>query len=267
MKKTLFSIYCSLFSLLTFSQENNTPLFFPFSNECSDKENYAVCEKDILSNEILKLISPEIELEIISKFEDNKNTLAIAFVFEENKGIRNDIDVLCSSNELTSKIKEFLLKLKPNENNSIESDLYPNYYEFVFLINPSNQKLIIASKEQLEKLKYVNQYFFCEFPKHKNCLKAKDLLNCTNEVFNKHIIKTFRYPEEAIDINIQGKVICDFIIDKEGKVEIIKLEGPAEILEDEARRIITTLPQFMPGKIKGIPTKFSFMIPITFRLE
>ena len=265
--KNLFIISFCLFSLLNFSQENNSPLFFPFSTECTDTENYGKCEKEILSNEILKLISPEIELEISSKFEDNKNILAIAFVFEKNKGIREDIDVLCSSNELTSKIKDFLLKLKPKENNSIETELDPNYFEFVFLKNPSNQKLVIASEEQLKEIKYVTQFFFCEPPKHKNCLKAKDLINCTNEAFNKHIIKNFKYPEEAIENNVEGKVICSFIIDKDGKVEITKIEGPAAILEQETRRIILKLPQFMPGKIKGIPTKFSFMIPITFRLE
>ena len=66
---------------------------------------------------------------------------------------------------------------------------------------------------------------------------------------------------------IQGRVFVNFIIAKDGRIIDIKMRGPDKNLEKEAKRIISLLPQMIPGKQRGRPVRVPFIIPITFRLQ
>ena len=87
------------------------------------------------------------------------------------------------------------------------------------------------------------------------------------EQINKHVKKHFRYPEIAQEMGIQGRVLTTFIIDKDGTITNIQMRGPDKNLEVEAKRIISLLPQMIPGKQRGRPVRVPFSIPITFRLQ
>jgi protein TonB len=91
--------------------------------------------------------------------------------------------------------------------------------------------------------------------------------DCFQEKINKHIFKHFRYPEVAQDLGIQGRVIVMFVIAKDGKIINIRMRGPDKTLEEEARRIISKLPQMTPGKQRGRAVRVPFSIPIVFRLQ
>ncbi|CAM1359032.1 Protein TonB [Tenacibaculum sediminilitoris] len=125
------------------------------------------------------------------------------------------------------------------------------------------------SKEELsiaEKLYYVERV-----PSFDKCKKAKknERLDCFNEEMVKHINKHFHYPGEAVRNQIQGEVWVRFIIDRDGYVTNIKTLGPdgGEILNEEAKRVVSKLPRFEPGKNDGkrVPVKYGF--PINFSLE
>jgi len=90
---------------------------------------------------------------------------------------------------------------------------------------------------------------------------------CFQDKMNEHIRTHFQYPSEALEKGIQGKVYVQFIINKEGTVESVRLRGPDKQLEDEVRRIVSLLPQMKPGKQQGRPVKVPFSIPVNFVLE
>jgi protein TonB len=94
-------------------------------------------------------------------------------------------------------------------------------------------------------------------------------LDCFNEKMAAHIKKHFNYPQRAADDEIQGRVSVQFMIDKQGNVTDIKMRGPkgGELLEKEAERIISKLPQFTPGKQRGKPVKVKYGLPINFKLQ
>ncbi|MEK9852092.1 MAG: energy transducer TonB, partial [Flavobacteriaceae bacterium] len=73
------------------------------------------------------------------------------------------------------------------------------------------------------------------------------------EQINKHVKKHFRYPDVAQEMGIQGRVLTTFIIDKDGTINNIQMRGPDKNLEVEAKRIISLLPQMIPGKQRGRP--------------
>jgi outer membrane biosynthesis protein TonB len=90
-----------------------------------------------------------------------------------------------------------------------------------------------------------------------------------NDYIRNHIYKKFRYPEFAMDHEIQGRVLVYFIIDKEGNPQINDAVGPKNglILEEEAARIIKSLPTAIPANCDGKPINISYAIPIMFQME
>jgi TonB family protein len=261
-------IYFLLFSISLTGQEKKTQKYFPFHDNCTNKSKYRECEREIFEREILNLITPEILKEILINLKNNKAVLTLAFVYQNNKPIREDIDIDFSNNDLKEKLKNFLLQLEPlPKNDSIDDTLKVRHYEFVFITNKSKKNLSIATERHLKEMNHKSELKFGTSPYPFECQNSNDLDICVNQFMNNHIIKNFSYPEEAIDRGIRGKVTCSFIIDKNGYVQIEKLDGPDVILEKEAERILKRLPKFQHGTIKGIPAKFSFTIPITFKLD
>jgi protein TonB len=83
------------------------------------------------------------------------------------------------------------------------------------------------------------------------------------------VMENIKYPEEAKKAKKEGRVLCSFIIDKEGKVtepHVVKSSG-TQCLDDEAVRIVSLMPDWKPGKDKGEPVNVLYTIPILFKLK
>ena len=95
----------------------------------------------------------------------------------------------------------------------------------------------------------------------------KELRACFERKIQEHLLKNFRYPAAAAELNIQGKVYVFFLIDKTGKVTKVKSRGPDKLLETEAERIVDLLPRMVPGKQRDKPVGVPYSIPINFKLQ
>lgn len=104
-------------------------------------------------------------------------------------------------------------------------------------------------------------------PVFPGCEDASDARACFQEKMQQHISKNFRYPQEAQERGIQGRVSILLLIDDEGYITNIATRGPDKSLEDEAVRIISRLPQMKPGNHNGKNVNVPFSIPISFRLS
>lgn len=106
------------------------------------------------------------------------------------------------------------------------------------------------------------------FPGCEKMPKAQQM-QCFQEKMNKHVQKHFRYPEEAAEDEISGRVFVAFLIDKDGNFTNIRTRGPknGKLLEEEAARIFSKLPKIKPGKQRGKAVKVSYTYPIVFRLN
>ena len=84
----------------------------------------------------------------------------------------------------------------------------------------------------------------------------------------KFINENLRYPAAAIENGIQGRVVVQFVVKKDGSVgDVTVLRGVDSALDQEAIRVCKTLPKFTPGKQNGIPVNVWYTLPIFFRLE
>lgn len=82
------------------------------------------------------------------------------------------------------------------------------------------------------------------------------------------INKGIKYPVIAQENGIQGRVICSFVVNRDGSVvdaEVVRGVDPS--LDKEALRVINTMPKWTPGKQRGKPVRVKYTVPITFRLQ
>ncbi len=83
----------------------------------------------------------------------------------------------------------------------------------------------------------------------------------------KWITKTLRYPPQAQQKKIQGKVVVTFIINKDGMISNIKIAQSADpLLNNEALRVVRLMPTWKPGLENNKPCRTMFAIPIEFKL-
>lgn len=108
-----------------------------------------------------------------------------------------------------------------------------------------------------------------EVPTFPGCekLAKSERRQCFQDRMDRHVRRTFRYPEIAQEMGIQGRVYVSFVIDENGNITKIQVRGPDKNLEGEARRIIEKLPKMVPGRQRGRPVRVPFSYPITFRLQ
>jgi periplasmic protein TonB len=89
-----------------------------------------------------------------------------------------------------------------------------------------------------------------------------------NAALFKFISENLVYPPEAQENNIQGRVILKFVVNPDGSVDRIEvLKGVDTLLDNEAIRVVKTLPKFRPGKQGGVPVPVWFTLPILFKIE
>jgi len=85
------------------------------------------------------------------------------------------------------------------------------------------------------------------------------------DYINNHI----DYPQEAIDNNAEGTVRVQFAIDENGKVSNAKVNGTklGYGLDEAAVKVVSQMPQWTPGMVKGKKVKAWYTLPITYKLE
>ena len=82
-----------------------------------------------------------------------------------------------------------------------------------------------------------------------------------------YMYKNIKYPTVAMEAGIQGQVVIQMVIDKNGKISNPKIvRGVSPELNAEALRIVNSMPQWIPGKQKGKNVATRFTLPIRFRL-
>jgi TonB family protein len=85
--------------------------------------------------------------------------------------------------------------------------------------------------------------------------------------FRDWVQERIKYPKEALDQGIEGKVFVQFVINKQGEITNVKvLRGVHEKLNDAAAEVIRNAPNWEPGRQRGQKVNVKFTIPIVFKL-
>ena len=84
----------------------------------------------------------------------------------------------------------------------------------------------------------------------------------------KFLGKNIKYPTISQENGVQGKVIVQFVVNKDGSiVDPVVVRSVDPYLDKEALRVIKTMPKWKPGMQKGQPVRVKYTVPVTFRLD
>ena len=83
-----------------------------------------------------------------------------------------------------------------------------------------------------------------------------------------YLNQNIRYPAEAQEICVQGRVVVSFVVEKDGHIsDVTVLRSVDPSLDKEAVRVIRNMPRWSPGKQGGEPVRVRYNVPVSFRLN
>src|SRR5690606_15453384 len=132
---------------------------------------------------------------------------------------------------------------------------------------PPKEKVVIEEPMALVSPDHVYE-IADQMPVYAGCIPGqKDSIDCTFKMMLDHILTNFRYPEEAIKMRTQGQVVVEFIIDRNGQVSSPAVQqGIGFGCDEEAIRVITSMPRWTPGKQDGREVLVKMKVPVYFQL-
>ncbi len=125
-----------------------------------------------------------------------------------------------------------------------------------------NQRETISSAENSEK------YYLDPSETVYNAVEVMPEFPGGEFALRMYLAKSIRYPVKAQQAGIQGKVYVSFVINKDGNVaNAMVMRGVEDSLDEEALRVIHSLPAWKPGKHEGKAVSVSYTVPISFLLQ
>lgn len=82
------------------------------------------------------------------------------------------------------------------------------------------------------------------------------------------LASNMKYPVIAAENGVQGRVIVQFVVEKDGRVtdvHVAKSVDPS--LDKEAARVVGAMPKWIPGKQNGSAVRVKYTVPVTFKLQ
>jgi protein TonB len=77
-----------------------------------------------------------------------------------------------------------------------------------------------------------------------------------------------KYPAVAEENGIQGRVVCTFVVERDGSVTDVQVARSIDpSLDKEAIRVLKQMPRWNPGKQNGSSVRVKYTVPVTFRLQ
>ena len=83
-----------------------------------------------------------------------------------------------------------------------------------------------------------------------------------------YLSKNIRYPVIAQENGLQGRVICQFVVNQDGSiVDVVVVRSVDPSLDKEAERVIKSMPKWKPGEQRGKAVRVKYTLPVNFRLQ
>lgn len=88
------------------------------------------------------------------------------------------------------------------------------------------------------------------------------------EMMFRYITKQLKYPDDAFETGVQGRVYVEFTVKEDGRLtDVVLLRGVYPSMDREALRVVKAMPNWIPGKMQGKPVRTRYILPIAFVLR
>ena len=89
-----------------------------------------------------------------------------------------------------------------------------------------------------------------------------------NGALQSFLISNVKYPVVAQENGVQGRVIVQFVVERDGSISDVKVVRSVDpSLDKEAMRVVKSMPRWSPGKQNGTTVRVRFTVPVVFRLQ
>src|SRR5690606_38880023 len=86
--------------------------------------------------------------------------------------------------------------------------------------------------------------------------------------FNTHMMKEIRYPLQALQAGVEGRVDVQFVVDEDGSISDVEvIKGIGAGCDEEAVRVVKSLPSFKPATQNGKPVRVRMVVPVSFQVK
>ena len=187
-----------------------------------------------------------------------QGTVICKFGVNSNGSITN-VDVIQSSGDksLDKEAKRLVKMMLPWKSGSRNGKLARVYYDLPITFQLQEPVVCVSYYEEnhplIKEATKIAAETMPEFPGG-----VKEL--------SRFLSNNVKYPPEAAAKNLGGKVVCQFVVEKDGsisEVEVVKSSGHA-LLDDEAVRVVSIMPKWKPGTQDGQPVRVQYSIPVNF---
>ncbi len=182
-------------------------------------------------------------------------------VIDEELAFEEELDIQQTSQDITPPPPPPAPVAEVEVLNVVENDVETQTIEISS--EETNEEVVIAppveevkEEEEDEQVVFVVVETMPEFP------------GGTQALF-KYLSENVKYPVIAQENGIQGRVICQFTVNKDGSivdVEVVRSGGDAS-LDKEAVRVIKSMPKWSPGKQRGKAVRVKYTVPVNFKLQ
>lgn len=145
-------------------------------------------------------------------------------------------------------------ELKPVKPAVVTSDNSQVEYIEIHEFDDMVEKELVNDDDYYEEAPFLVLDKMPEFPGGENALKQ-------------YLQNNVKYPAACRETNIQGRVLVEFIVDKDGSIlepKVVNRTNP--LLDIEALRVISNMPKWKPGEIRAKPVRVRYRVPINFKL-
>jgi len=88
------------------------------------------------------------------------------------------------------------------------------------------------------------------------------------EAMEKYLNDNIKYPKQARENDVQGRVVVSFVVERDGTLSNIRVVRSVDpLLDKEANRVISSMPRWKPGKKDGNEVRVRYKLPVKFRLK
>ena len=227
---------------------------------------------DCTKSRLLEFINANLQMPIEAKKESQGGLVAMEFVVEKN-GLVGEVKAMhdpgyglvAEATRVINLLNEKKIKFMP-----AEVDGKRVAYRFAI---PVSFNLMAPPREKMEikaaPLPADGVYEVVDvMPKFAGCETAsEDSVDCTFRKMISHIKSNLNYPKVALDAKVGGQVLVQFVVDSTGAITKPSiLKGIGSGCDEEAMRVITTMPKWIPGKQDGKAVAVRMKVPMTFQL-
>lgn len=111
-------------------------------------------------------------------------------------------------------------------------------------------------------------FFTLRYPRVFGAVEKMPTFPGGKDALMRFLARNIRYPEDAEDSGIQGRVGCSFIVECDGSITNIRITKSVDpSLDKEAIRVLRSMPKWNPGTVKGEPVRVTYHLPIMFSLS